>query len=343
MFIHEVFHGVIKDGVEVVFGFPAEQVASLVHVGDSAVAVFVADAVELLTGDINDLRSGIAGLAEFFVEDLDHALGELLDGHFVLGRADVEDLAVAGAVGIFNDANDAIHGVINVGVGAEVGAAVHQLDGSAVKQGVHEMAEHAGVAGLFAREIINAWPDEVEGADDGVVEALFDAVGVENALEELIGTGIDPAVVLDRAHDEGSFVLDEGLGKFGGALSVGLGGGDAVNFAGRELDDALFVLHAIVGDLEVLNEVEFEDIHRIADIEARVGPGHEVNDQVVLDGELLELFLAFANVEINVVDLAAFDGVVEFLAVNVESGDLVFAVFDQAFGEVCADEPTGTK
>jgi len=59
--------------------------------------------------------------------------------------------------------------------------------------------------------------------------------------------------------------------------------------------------------------------------------------------ELLELLLTVANVEIDIFDLAAFDGFVEFLPINIKGADFVLAVFDQTFGEICADESAGTK
>ena len=92
-------------------------------------------------------------------------------------------------------------------------------------------------------------------AGSGVVVVGASAGGLE-ALEELLRGRVDPAVVFDRPHDERGLVLDKRLRELGRALPECARGGDAVNLAGGKLDDALFVLHAKLGDFEVFGEVD---------------------------------------------------------------------------------------
>jgi hypothetical protein len=60
----------------------------------------------------------------------------------------------------------------------------------------------------------------------------------------------------------------------------------------------------------------------------------------VLGGESFEFLFVAADVEVDVVDLTAFHRLIQLLALDVESGDLVIGVIDETLGEVCADEST---
>lgn len=116
MRFHEIAHRLRDDRTQVVLRSPAEESAGLRHVGDAAVAVFVTRSIEFFAGDAHYLGAGIAGEPELLVKDRYHQLGEALDRGLILGRAEVEDLAVADAAGIVEDAHDALDGVVDVGV-----------------------------------------------------------------------------------------------------------------------------------------------------------------------------------------------------------------------------------
>ena len=102
------------------------------------------------------------------------------------------------------------------------------------------------------------------------------------------------------------------------------------------------MLHAKFGDLEILGEVQLEDIDRIADIKARVGHRHQIDNHIVLSGQTLQFFLIRANIEMDEVDVAALHRFVELLAFDIEGSDFVLPVADETLGEIRANESTGT-
>src|SRR6267142_2579960 len=50
-----------------------------------------------------------------------------------------------------------------------------------------------------------------------------------------------------------------------------------------------------------------------------------------------------ANVEMDVVDLAALHSFIKLLAFDIKSRDSVLPVVDEALGKICANEPTGAQ
>ena len=78
------------------------------------------------------------------------------------------------------------------------------------------------------------------------------------------------------------------------------------------------MLHAKFSDLQILAEVQSENVDGVADVEARVRHRHEINDQIVLDGESFEFLLVAADVEVDVIDLTAFHRLIQLLALDVE-------------------------
>ena len=132
------------------------------------------------------------------------------------------------------------------------------------------------------------------------------------------------------------------LGGGEAKLLGGLGGGDAVDLAGGELDEALRVLAALLHDLHVLRVVQVVDAEGISDVERRVGEGDQIDDDVGLGDELVDLCLVFGNIEIEVGEIRMANQVLNFLVVNVEGGDFVHAICEQALGQVDADEASGS-
>src|ERR1700730_212652 len=210
--LDKVFHRVKQDRIEIVLGSPANKLAGFRHIRNAPVAVLISLAVKLLARYRDDLRVGIAGLTKIFIEGRAHLVGKLLNHHFILRRPDIEDLPVANVTAVVDDAHDAIHCVINVGVGTVVNSTIHQLDGRAVEKRIHKMAEDTRIAGLLARKVINARPNEIKGPDNRVVQSSFETIGVQNALEKLLCAGVDPTVTLHRPHDEGCIILGKRRG-----------------------------------------------------------------------------------------------------------------------------------
>src|SRR5215469_2521807 len=126
-------------------------------------------------------------------------------------------------------------------------------------------------------------------------------------------------------------------------LAEGTGGCNAVDLTCGELDDALSMLHAKFGDLQVLCEVQLEYINRITHIQAGIGHRHQIDDQVVINRQMFQFFLVPTYIEMDEADLFALPGFIQLLALDIERRDLVFPVVNQTLGKFHAKEPTGTQ
>ena len=104
-------------------------------------------------------------------------------------------------------------------------------------------------------------------------------------------------------------------------LLGGLGGRDAVDLAGGELDEALLVPAALLHHLHVLGVVQVVDAEGIGDVEGGVGEGDEIDDDVGFCDQLVDLCLVLGDVEVEVVELGLVDQVLDLLLVNVDGGD----------------------
>ena len=93
----------------------------------------------------------------------------MVTSFFVLRCADIEDLAIANPATVLNDARNAVHRIVDIGVGAVVHAAIDQLDRSSIEKRIHKMTEDTRIACLLAWKLINARTDKVEGPDNRVV------------------------------------------------------------------------------------------------------------------------------------------------------------------------------
>src|ERR1051326_3805666 len=122
-----VAHGGLERIVHAPLRLPAEQLAGLADIGDPAIGVVVAFAVELVAGNADDIGKPHGRIAEFLGIDLAHHFGHALDGDFVVRRADIEDLPVAYTARILYDPVRAFDGVVDVGIAAPVYAAVDEL------------------------------------------------------------------------------------------------------------------------------------------------------------------------------------------------------------------------
>src|SRR5215469_15016517 len=125
-------------------------------------------------------------------------------------------------------------------------------------------------------------------------------------------------------------------------LAEGSSGGNSVDLACGELDDALSMLHAKFGDLQVLCEVQLEYINRVTHIQAGIGHRHQIDDQVVISRQTFQFFLVPAYVEMDEADLFALSSFIQLLALDIERRDFIFPVIDQTLGKIRANEPTGT-
>ena len=79
--------------------------------------------------------------------------------------------------------------------------AIHQPDVFAAHDVAEELRDHARAAFLRGMDRIQAGADPVERAEQREVQA-FHAVAPDHAIHQLLGAGIDPARLVDRAADQ---------------------------------------------------------------------------------------------------------------------------------------------
>ena len=133
--------------------------------------------------------------------------------------------------------------------------------------------------------------DPVERAEQRVVEAFAHAIGVDHAVHQLFGAGVDPARLVDRSVDQLGFIRVE----FGVAAH-------AVDFAGRGEQDALLVLDALAHDRQVGLEVELEHPQRFLHVGGGRGDRHQRQDHVAFRDVVLDPFLVDGDVAFEEVE-----------------------------------------
>ena len=106
---------------------------------------------------------------------------------------------------VLDDPQHAVDRIVDVGEGALLLAAVDELHRLPVHDVREELREHARAALLRLLDVVEVRADPVERPEQRVVAApAADAVGLDHAVEQLLGAGVDPALLVDRAVDESS-------------------------------------------------------------------------------------------------------------------------------------------
>jgi hypothetical protein len=190
-----------------------------------------------------------------------------------------------------------------------------------------ELGDHARTAFLRGVDRIQARADPVERPEQGVVQAMLHAVGVDHAVHQLLGTGIDPARLVDRPQHE--------LGGLRIELAVAA---HAVDFRGRGEDDARFVLDRGADDGQVGFEVELEHPQRLLDVGRRRGDRHQRQHRVALAHVVFDPFLVDGDVALEEMEALFVHEVRDALGLHVHAVDLPVGLGDDAPRQVVADE-----
>ncbi len=215
--------------------------------GNPVLHVVVAVAVVLFRRHDGDLRV-FGGFPEggYLLHDVDDQVGQFLYGCVVARVADIEDFSVAGLF-VRENGQKGVDAVGDVGEAPVLLAAVDEGDGAAGQNVEDHLGDGPGGPLLGVPEGVEPGADPVEGAEEGVPETPFLAVGGDDPVHHLLAAAVDPAHLADGSHDEGAFVfLEDGVGAH------------AVDFGGGGEDDPLFRVGAHADDLQVLFEVELE-------------------------------------------------------------------------------------
>ena len=209
----------------------------------------------------------------------------------LFGIADVEDAPRGAAVLVLEDGEQSLDRIVDEGEGALLAAAVDQLDRPAVEHVRQELGEDARAALFRLLDVVEVRADEVEGAEQRVVEVVAHAVGVDDAVEELLGGRVDPALLVDRAVDERTgLLIEHRIGRH------------AVDLGGRGEDEPLAVLDAVAHDVEVGLEIQLEDPQRMGDVLRGIGDRHQRHDHVALLDVILHPLLVDGDVALDEVE-----------------------------------------
>ena len=290
--------------------------------------VLVALAVVGVGAGLDDLHLARAVLVLGILERhrLHHAR-ELGDGVVVARVADVVDLAARHAARVGDDLHQGVDAVVDVGEGALLLAAVDQLDRLAAHDVAQELGDHARAAFLRRAERVEPGADPVEGPEQGEIEALLRAVGPDHAVHQLLGAGVDPALLVDRPQHQ--------LGGLGIELAVAA---HAVDLRGRGEDQALAVLDAGTHDRQIGLEVELEHAQRLAHVGGRRGDRHQRDHRVALADVVLDPLLVDRDVALEEVKARVGEQVRDALGLHVHAVDVPVGGLEHALREVVADE-----
>ncbi|OMP10892.1 hypothetical protein COLO4_04188, partial [Corchorus olitorius] len=246
-------------------------------------------------------------------------LRQLFDARFVIRVTDVDDLPVAAAVFVLDDAEQRFDTVADVSKAALLLTAFDELDRRAFHQVEDQLGDGAGAADTRGVEVIQTRPHPVERTEQGELQAILIAVGPDHAVQQLLGDRVDPALFVDRPdHQVGSIFVEVFVGAH------------AVHFRGRREDDALIVFHAIADDLQVLFEIQLEHAQRVAGVLNRCGNRHQRQHHVAFLDVVFDPLRVDADVPFNEVEARITEETADRVGSNVQTVDLVVVVFQQA-------------
>src|ERR1700757_247562 len=202
--LHVEIDGAPDGGIHVGSGRPAEVAPRGLDVGHAHLDVLVVLAVVLAGGHVDDL-GGARALAQHrkLLRDADGALRQVAYRDAVAGVADVEYAPARTRVLVLDDGQQALDGIVDVGEGALLVAAVDQLDGPPVEHVGEELREDAGAPLLGLFRVVELGADEVERPEERVIEIVAHTISEDDAVEQLLAGGIYPALLVDRPGDGG--------------------------------------------------------------------------------------------------------------------------------------------
>jgi len=192
---------------------------------------------------------------------------------------------------------------------------------------MEELGDDARAPLLGGVEAVEAGADPVEGAEQAEVEAVLLAVAPDDAIEELLGAGVDPALHLDGAEHQLRLV-----GVERGVVA------HAVDLRGGGEQHALTVADAVADDGQVGLEVELEHRERVAHVGGRGGDGHQRQHDVALLDVVLHPLAVDGDVALEEVEAGVVLHVGDAVRVHVHAEDMPVGGIEDTLGQVVSDE-----
>ena len=205
-------------------------------------------------------------------------------------------------------------------------AAVDELNRITLHEVEDQLGDCAGASDSGGGETVELGSHPVERAEEREFETLH-AVSPDDAVEHLLGAGVDPALHADRAENELGVVLVEG---FLVAHCVDFGSGGE--------DDALVVFDAVADDAQVLFKVEFKDFERIAGVLNRGRDGDERENDVAFFDVVFDPFAVNGDIAFGEVEVGVGEQFLNVVGTQVHAVDFIFAACKQTLADGAADE-----
>src|SRR5262249_55245662 len=118
-------------------------------------------------------------------------------------------------------------------------------------------------------DVIELRTDPVERSEKGELQSLLLAIGIDDTVQELLATRVDPALLVNRPENQvRSFFIKSDIGAH------------TVYFRCRGKEYALLVAHTLANDFEVGFEVQLENAQRVQHVRCRCRDGNKWNHDV---------------------------------------------------------------
>ena len=136
------------------------------------------------------------------LEFLDQHLRQLANACLVFRISDVDDLAVASTILVFDDPEKAVDTLVDLRETSLLKTAIDQENRCSLDQIEYQLRDGPGGTDPCRIERVESRTDPVEGSEETELEVLMLAIGPDHPIQQLFGTGIDPSLTIDRAGNE---------------------------------------------------------------------------------------------------------------------------------------------
>jgi hypothetical protein len=184
-----------------------------------------------------------------------------------------------------------------------------------------ELGHHARRTFFRRVDRIQAGADPVEWTEQGEVQA-FHAVAPDHAVHQLLGVGVDPARLVDRAADQFRILRIEFLVV-----------AHAIHFGGRREHQVLAVARSGAHDRQVGFEVQLKHAQRRFDVGRRGGDGHQRQDHVALLDVVVDPLLVDGDVAFKEVHARMRQQIADTVGIHVHAIDMPVGGFQDALGQ----------
>ncbi len=183
----------------------------------------------------------------------------------------------------------------------------------------NQLSDGSRAANACRVQAVQTWPHPVERAKQGELQAFL-PVGPDNTVEQLLGDGVDPSLLVDRANNQVRRVFVETC-----VLA------HAIDFGRRGEYHPLVVLDAVANDLQVFLEIQLEYPQWIARVFNRRSDCHQWQYNVAFLDVVLDPLGMDADITFDEVKVRFGTQALDSVATDVHAVDFVAIILQQTF------------